>query len=666
MAYKLQKKYPDNFSEDIISTIEDLTLDSGTQPFLQGSGRLKLNYPSDFDLAQYTPINKNIISNFKSVINKLLKRKNVYIADIKSGEIPFLKVIPADTNEMNYNERRDGFIKKLNEMYKNGCIDKEEFNESISILKPDLTNIDISIVKHDIRFEIIRWKPQDILKGFVIYRTHKVNLKDYLFEDNTTKIDTIIWVNGVRYTECSMIYFFLLNGKPTNSMATEYIETIKNEIPYLLYKKRYMKICKRINNLETYSEDPNENLLEQFYKLFNSDLSLLNQVLGDIGVLKYVIENVNNIPKEKFEFEIDQMKYRLGNMTNSQYLNKEDIVTKLLNELENDVVDITIIDKLENLLRGILEPEVFKIMRKMGLYPIPDKYMPDDFKMNIPMPSEGGIYSSFLYGGAEHKIVGGKLKVKNLKEILNASYSKSPKKQIDDFILDTDLSNSYAKVYHNPKTKQTVIAHKGTQGFLDWGNNIVYGLFGKTGYKLTPRFKNAKKVQEATVKKYGYKELTTIGHSQGALNAEILGDKSKEVITLNKATRPFANKKGEKQYDVSTTGDLVSKLNPFQGKSKKDITIPSKSYNPIKEHVLPVLEGLDEEMEIGEGQSIIKMKMKDFIKEHKELIPILKKGTKKERMKEGLKQEKELKGYLGKGIGDISGELKRVFDSVIN
>jgi hypothetical protein len=291
--------------------------------------------------------------------------------------------------------------------------------------------------------------------------------------------------------------------------------------------------------------------------------------------------------------------------------------------------------------------------------------MPTDFKMNILMPSEGGIYSDFLFGGAEHKIVGGKLKVKHLKEILNSSYSKTPQAQIDDFVLDKQLSNAYAKVYHNPKTKQTVIAHRGTQGLLDWGNNIVYGLFGKTGYKLTPRFRNAKKVQEATVKKYGYKELTTIGHSQGGLNAEILGQKGKEVITLNKATRAFSNKQGEKQHDVSTTGDVVSKLNPFQKKTKNVVSIKSKSYNPIKEHVLPVLEGLDEEMEIGEGQSFVKMKKKDLIKEHKDLIPILKMGTKKERMKEGLKQEKELKEYLGKGTGDISGELKKAFQKII-
>jgi hypothetical protein len=640
MAFKLIKKYPENYSDDIVSVIECLTLKGGSRPFLQGSGKLKLSYPSDYDMAQYIPVNKNIKNNFKIVIKNLLKMKNVYIGDIKSGEIPELKVIPNDTNEKNYNERREGFINKINELYKNGCINKDEYNESKAILKPNMKNIDILIIKHNIRFEIVRWKPQDILNGFVMYRTHKVDFNDYLLDDNTTKIDVITWVNGIRYSECSMIYFFTVNGKATNSMAVNYIETIKNEIPYLLYKKRYMKICKRMNNLETYSENPNDKILKQFYDLFNSDLSLLNQVLGDIAVLKYLIENVKNISKEKFEFEIDQMKYRLGNMTNSQYLNKETTINKLLNELENDIVDLNIIDKLEDLLRGILEPEVLKIIKRYGLYPIPDKYMPNDFKNNVPMPDSNTNYKSLLFGG--------KLSVKNLKALLSASYDEKPPERINDFILDSKLSTKHVKVYHNPVNQQTVIAHRGTKEWYDWFNNAVYGAFGKTGYKLTARFKESQRVHNATIAKYGVKNLSTIGHSQGGIASEILGQQGKEVITLNKATRPLSNIKGEKQYDISTTLDPVSKLNPFQGKSKKDISIKSKSSNPIKEHLLPVLEGLDDDLDIGEGlkRKRVCMKRTELIKEHKELIPILKRGTKKERMKEGNKQERELREYL--------------------
>jgi hypothetical protein len=251
------------------------------------------------------------------------------------------------------------------------------------------------------------------------------------------------------------------------------------------------------------------------------------------------------------------------------------------------------------------------------------------------------------FDGSGIKVVGGKLSVKHLKALLNASYEEKPPTRIDDFILDSKLSTKHVKVYHNPKTLQTVIAHRGTKEWYDWGNNLIYGLFGKTGYKLTPRFKESQRVHNATVAKYGLKHLSTISHSQGGIASEILGQEGKEIITLNKATRPFANVKGKKQYDISTTLDPVSKLNPFQRKSKKDISIKSKSYNPIKEHLLPVLEGLDEDTEIGEGQrKRICMKKTDLIKEHKELIPILKSGSKKERMKEGRKQERELREYL--------------------
>jgi hypothetical protein len=405
-----------------------------------------------------------------------------------------------------------------------------------------------------------------------------------------------------------------------------------------------------MNNLETLSKNPDEKLLKKFFDLFNSDLSLLNQVISDIGVLKYLIENVNNISKEKFEYEIDQMKYRLGNMTNSQYLNKETTINKLLNELENDVVDIGLIDKIEDSLREVLDIETLKIMKQWGIFPIPDKYMPTLFHSNIAMPNndETTNYSTLLINGRGVRVIGGKLSVKYLKDLLSASYDENPPEEIDDFKLDNKLSTKHVKVYHNNKNNQTVIAHRGTKEWYDWGNNLIYGIFGKAGYKLTPRFKESEKVHNEAVAKYGLKNLTTIGHSQGGIPAEILGQEGKEIITLNKATRPFGNVKGKKQYDISTTGDVVSKLNPFHRKGEKDISIKSKSYNPLKEHLLPVLEGLDDNLDIGEGvkRKRICMKKSSIIKEHKKLIPILRKGNIKQRMKEAKEQENELKHYL--------------------
>jgi len=51
-----------------------------------------------------------------------------------------------------------------------------------------------------------------------------------------------------------------------------------------------------------------------------------------------------------------------------------------------------------------------------------------------------------------------------------------------------------------------VVAHKGTSVFLDWGNNAVYGLTGDAGYKLTGRYREAKKVQDTAERNYGAKK----------------------------------------------------------------------------------------------------------------------------------------------------------------
>ena len=76
MAFKLVKKYPENYSDDIVDVIECLTLKGGSQPFLQGSGKLKFSYPSDYDMAQYIPVNKNIkkaVSMWRTNKNEALK-----------------------------------------------------------------------------------------------------------------------------------------------------------------------------------------------------------------------------------------------------------------------------------------------------------------------------------------------------------------------------------------------------------------------------------------------------------------------------------------------------------------------------------------------------------------------------------------------------------------
>ena len=103
---------------------------------------------------------------------------------------------------------------------------------------------------------------------------------------------------------------------------------------------------------------------------------------------------------------------------------------------------------------------------------------------------------------------GGKLKVRELQGLLNASYQ--PTESVEGFRIDNQLSTKTSKVYHKPETGQTVVAHRGTSGFTDWFNNAVYAYGGKNYYQYTSRYREAKSIQEKAQKKYGLDNITTI------------------------------------------------------------------------------------------------------------------------------------------------------------
>jgi translation initiation factor 2 beta subunit (eIF-2beta)/eIF-5 len=192
------------------------------------------------------------------------------------------------------------------------------------------------------------------------------------------------------------------------------------------------------------------------------------------------------------------------------------------------------------------------------------------------------------------KLKGGKISVNHLQKFFSNSYSKKPEQNIDDYLLDESLTNDTAKVYHDPKTGHAVITHKGTQGASDWLNNAAYA----TGlYKYTNRYKQGQKSQKATEDKYGAKNVSTLGHSQGAVLSRHLGKNSKEIINLNPA---YINEKpSQNEYNIKSSRDVVSALKPI---NSQDTKIKAESYNPLTEHSYDILERLNPDQMIGRGR----------------------------------------------------------------
>lgn len=157
---------------------------------------------------------------------------------------------------------------------------------------------------------------------------------------------------------------------------------------------------------------------------------------------------------------------------------------------------------------------------------------------------------------------------------------------VGGYVLDTSLSDNRVKVYHDSKTKHTVVGHRGSAAKGDWFENILYS----TGIKAGANFKHSRETQKKAQAKYGTSNLTTIGHSKGALHAQEFGQEG-DIVTLNKPVNikdAIRYKNPKYQTDYRGEGDVVSILRPLQG-GKKAETLkksPSKSWlnnlNPLK------------------------------------------------------------------------------------
>jgi hypothetical protein len=192
------------------------------------------------------------------------------------------------------------------------------------------------------------------------------------------------------------------------------------------------------------------------------------------------------------------------------------------------------------------------------------------------------------------KMKGG-ITTKQLRDFVSVGYKNTDEApEVDGYKLDKEISTKRSKVYVNAQGK-AVITHAGTDSATDWLNNIVVGV--PSLYKQTSRYKEAKKVQEKALKKYGKDNLVTVGHSQsGAIVNQLAKEKltGKESDVLNPAIlNPFDKHEGVKV--IRSKKDIVSALTR---KKEGDIDVEGESYNIIKEHQPDVLNRI-EDQELG-------------------------------------------------------------------
>lgn len=235
---------------------------------------------------------------------------------------------------------------------------------------------------------------------------------------------------------------------------------------------------------------------------------------------------------------------------------------------------------------------------------------------------------------------GGSLSPDQIQGFLKKSYEKNPS-SFNDFQIDKSLSGERVQVYYNPALRQAVVVHRGSAGAKDWLVNDAGLMVGYRGN----RFSHAQDIQNKAEKKYGAKNVTTLGHSLGAKVAEEVGQNSKEIITLNKPTVD-TKKVSNKQYDIRTTNDLVSGLSGIAS-SKNKTTISSGFRNPLTEHSTDVLSRLSKK-KIGKGMkggatdAEVVVTLRDFTNRYAQIRRIPSPTLRHERLFELLEEGSEI------------------------
>ena len=404
----------------------------------------------------------------------------------------------------------------------------------------------------------LKWSYDDIMNGYILLDNNvKFQFINVFNQKSTIKLDLVL-ENDDKFIEFSENYYFDLKNNKSYQQKTneEIITSLKGDIRHYNHtKNNKLKALKRLYSLFKLTNNKNTDIIKKFLNL--KMIGSKYKSKSDLEVILLMIEQKFRKVKiiKIVEILVEMNYHKLSNYKTLKTIkNKIEIEIKKLNNYLNDKTNSFII---KNDLQ---------------------KYISTDLK-------------------------GGSIDNDSLNEIIVETYKKEPEQTINNYSLDNELSNDYAKIYHDKNTNQTVISHKGTDGLLDWTNNLMYasGL-----YNFTDRTRQAKEAQDKTIAKYGNEQLSTVGHSQSGINTRKYGKDSKEIINVNPAFNPLLINeyyRNPNEYNIRSSKDIVSFpmliknnlqsiTNPKWSK-QHNLTIPAETNDILKEHSPDILKRLD-------------------------------------------------------------------------
>jgi len=366
------KEYPDGYSEDALRILNAMSFTNGKDVKILGSMSLRSQvYAGDYDAfetvlttgSKETVLN-NLVKKFKQIVKDIESMPNTFVGDIKSGSIEEWKIIQ---EPYNYSKS----LEKLEELFSKKIISKEMFEQGKKKIKPNPTKLEFLALQREFRPNVLRWTSREVLLGFKkLQDGRKFTLQEAFQTPIITKFDVVSWVQNNRFTDFSMIYEFKHNSTSLNHEISNIEESIRKNIFVLFHEKNYFKMAKRMFSLAKYKQY--QDILEKLSPLFNGDAGRLYMVYGDIGTLESLLENHETISQSKLDFEIDQFKNRLSNISFQKYISKEHEILGIIDDIlerRNRETLLKNLDKLKQILSELMSEYAKHYLLKHKLMP---------------------------------------------------------------------------------------------------------------------------------------------------------------------------------------------------------------------------------------------------------------------------------------------------------
>ena len=309
-------------------------------------------FPADIDVNENININKinEFIKSIKEKMKQIIKLDNIYIMDIKLGSIKEWEVVDEsayieDGKIYGYNSNKSK--DKLKQLLKDNIITKDEYNKWNKQLINKPNEEQLQLIKKEVRPNLLRWKPEDIIKGYIKYRGLKITIKEAINTGGLFKIDFIIIKEDKQFVDLNIVYDVKIKGiKNENGVNINPKRELLNEVKTLKAKGDYFKALKRL--FSYYKITDNKKGIVKLYRILNSDLGILHQISSNIELLMLYIENNKRLKISDMKIFIDGFIDRLNNIfTIKDYFKNEKYIINKINNIINTKSVKTMKNKLE-------------------------------------------------------------------------------------------------------------------------------------------------------------------------------------------------------------------------------------------------------------------------------------------------------------------------------